>query len=238
MRITELLRNLRPALSVGALSADIMSLAAEISLLERNNVRLLHFDVMDGHFAPQLTAGPWFVKALKTALLKDVHLMIENPYDAIPAYAAAGADIITVHVESGGQARAALQRIALQKNANDEGRGIASGIAITPSSPVHAIEPFLEEADIVTIVAVNPGLSGQSIDKALVRRAEQARTMIEAAGRDILLCIDGGVTPGTMEIVAQTRPDMVISGSAVFEKHAVAANLDSLNSVLRGERLS
>jgi ribulose-phosphate 3-epimerase len=229
---------LRPALSVGAISADLMSMATDLGLLERGGVRLLHFDVMDGHFAPQLTIGPWFVKALTTSLLKDVHLMIENPYDAIPAYAAAGSDIITVHVESGRHIKAALHRIAAQKNVNDETRGIAAGIAVTPSSPVQAIEPFLDDVDMVTLVCVSPGLSGQKIDKAAFRRADQVRTMIAGTGRNILLCIDGGVTLGTIKTVVASRPDIVVSGSAVFENSAVAKNLESLIQVIRGEPAS
>jgi ribulose-phosphate 3-epimerase len=238
MRTVDLLWNTRPALSVGAISANLMSLGTDLLLLETHDVRLLHFDIMDGHFAPQLTAGPWFVKAVKTTLLKDVHLMIENPYDAIPLYAAAGADIITVHAEADRHVKAALQRIFSMKNFNDEGRGIACGIAINPSTPVHAIEPFLPEADIVTIIGINPGFGGQAMDKNLVRRVEQIRGMIAQTGKKVLLCVDGGVTSDTIREIGALHPDIVVSGSAVFENQAVARNLDLMKRALHEGRPS
>jgi ribulose-phosphate 3-epimerase len=236
MHILDLLRTIRPALSVGAISADLMSLTTEISALEENGVRLLHFDIMDGHFAPQLTIGPWFVKALKTKMLKDVHLMIENPIDAIPAYAAAGADIITVHADSSRHIRAALQRIGAQKNVNEEGRGIGRGVAINPSTPLCNLRPLLEESDIVTIVAINPGFSGQTFYKDTLERAARVRDMIATTGKKILLCIDGGVTTGNIGEVCSALPDFVVSGSAVFENHAVAKNIDLIHRALRTER--
>jgi ribulose-phosphate 3-epimerase len=236
MAIIDLLWNARPALSVGALSANLMSLAAGMSLLEENDVRLLHFDVMDGHFAPQLTAGPWFVKALKTSLLKDVHLMIENPFEAIPLYAAGGADIITVHAESCMHVRSVLQRIGMQKNANDDGRGIARGIAINPSTPLNALEPLLDETDLVTLVAVNPGFSGQTMYRDTSARAVMVRDMIAHTGKRILLCIDGGVTLDNIGDVGSMRPDIVVSGSAVFENNAVARNLEIMQRSLRERR--
>ncbi len=236
MHILDLLRNIRPAVSVGAISADLMSLSTENSLLEENGVRLVHFDVMDGHFVPQLTVGPWFVKAFKTTLLKDVHLMIENPVDAIPAYAAAGADIISVHAESCRHVRAALQRIGTQKNANDEARGIARGIAINPSTPLCDLKPLLEEADIVTLVAINPGFGNQTLYKDVFERTARVRDMIANTGKKILLCIDGGVTTGNIgEVYAAAHPDFVVSGSAVFENRAAARNIDTIRRALRPE---
>jgi ribulose-phosphate 3-epimerase len=236
MHIIDLLWNARPALSVGAISANIMSLSTEISLLEDNGVSLLHFDVMDGHFVPQLTVGPWFVKTVKTSMLKDVHLMVENPFDAIPLYVAAGADIITVHAESCLHVRAVLQRIGTQKNANDEARGIARGIAINPSTSLHALEPLLEETDIVTLVAINPGFGSQALYKDVLQRAKRVREMIAQTKKKILLCIDGGVTADSIVHVEKTRPDIVVSGSAVFEKGDVVRNLNTLSRSLRGEQ--
>jgi ribulose-phosphate 3-epimerase len=238
MHIIEQLWTARPALSVGAISANVMSLSSEISLLEEHGVRLLHFDVMDGHFVPQLTAGPWFVKALKTTMLKDVHLMIENPYEAIPLYAAAGADIITVHAESCRHVRAALQRIGAQKNANDEARGIARGIAINPSTPLHELGPLLGESDIITLVAVNPGFGGQALYQDVFDRAAQVRDMIAKSGKIILLCIDGGVTTRNIGDVCSAKPDIVVSGSAVFENRVTAQNIDHMHRALRMERPS
>jgi ribulose-phosphate 3-epimerase len=236
MHIVDLLWNERPALSVGVMSANMMLLGADITELENNDVRLLHFDVMDGHFVPHLTVGAWFVKAVKTTMLKDVHLMADNPFEAIPLYAAAGADIITVHVESGSHVRASLQRIGMLKNANAEGRGIARGIAINPSTSLLAIEPLLEETDIVTLVAINPGFPGQTFYWDTVVRAEKIRSLIAQTGKNILLCIDGGITSDTITEIRSMNPDIVVSGSAVFENNAVAKNLDMMRRSLRGEQ--
>jgi len=238
MHILDLLWNVRPALSVSVMSANLMSLGADILQLENNDVRLLHFDVMDGHFVPLLTAGPLFVKGVTTTMLKDVHLMIDNPFEAIPLYAAAGADIITVHVESGIHVRSSLQRIGKLKNANAEERGIARGIAINPSTPLQAIEPLLEETDIATLVAINPGFPGQTFYWDTVVRAEKVRGMIAQTGKNILLCIDGGVTLENCGEIGSMKPDIVVSGSAVFENNAVVKNLDMMRRSLRGEQQS
>jgi ribulose-phosphate 3-epimerase len=234
--VCTLLRAAAPTLSVGATSANLMALAGDIATLEACGATLLHFDSMDGHFAPQLTVGPAFVKSVQTAMLKDVHLMIENPFDVLPQYAAAGADIITVHVESCVHARACLQRIGGLPNVRDESRGIGRGIALNPGTPLSALEPLLDEADIVTLVAINPGFGGQTLYPDTARRAAQVRGMIMEAGRDILLCIDGGITKATIGAVAAMKPDIVVSGSAVFEKNAIRTNFDAMTASLKGIR--
>jgi ribulose-phosphate 3-epimerase len=231
--ILDILSEKTPDLSVGVLSARLMALAEDLSLLSENGVRLAHFDIMDGHFVPQLTVGPSFVKAVKTRLLKDVHLMISEPYASIPHYAAAGADIITVHVESCVHARACLQLIGSQTNANDPSRGIARGIALNPGTALCCLRPLLEEADIVTLVAINPGFPGQALYPDTARRAEKVRRLIAETGRHILLCIDGGVTKENIDEVAAMGPDLVVSGSAVFENNAVAKNLEIMKNGLR-----
>lgn len=220
-------------LSVGVLSADLMSLADDIALLERSGVGMLHFDVMDGHFVPQLTVGPAFVKAVKTKMLKDVHLMIENPFDFIKQYASAGADIISVHVESCVHVRACLQFIGTFKNINDPQRGIAAGVAVNPGTALCDVKPLLEDADVVTLLGVNPGFPGQTLYPDTAARAEKLRELIEETGRDIFLCIDGGVTKENIGEVAKMEPDIVVTGSAVFEDRAVAENLKLMTDALK-----
>jgi ribulose-phosphate 3-epimerase len=231
--IIELLCEKTPDVSVGILSADLMALGAEVERLAENKVRLLHFDVMDGHFVPQLTVGPLFVKAVKTRMYKDVHLMVDDPCAAVPLYAAAGADIITVHAESSVHARACLQLIGNQKNANDPSRGIARGIALNPGTALCALRPLLDEADIVTLVAINPGFKGQTLYPDTAARAEKVRELIAGTGRRILLCIDGGVTKENIAAVAAMKPDIVVSGSAIFENDAVARNLEIMRNGLK-----
>jgi ribulose-phosphate 3-epimerase len=209
-----------------------MSLADDIALLEQNGVGMLHFDVMDGHFVPQLTVGSAFVKAVKTKMLKDVHLMIENPFDFIKQYASAGADIISVHVESCVHVRACLQFIGTFKNINDPQRGIAAGVAVNPGTALCDVKPLLEDADVVTLLGVNPGYPGQTLYPDTAARAEKLRELIEETERDIFLCIDGGVTKENIGEVAKMKPDIVVTGSAVFEDRAVAENLKMMTDAL------
>jgi ribulose-phosphate 3-epimerase len=221
-------------LSVGVLSADLMSLASDVALLEQNGVEMLHFDVMDGHFVPQFTVGPPFVKAVKTKMLKDVHLMIENPFDSIRQYAGAGADIISVHVESCVHVRACLQLIGTLKNINEPRRGIARGIAVNPGTALCEVKPLLEEADVVTLLGINPGYPGQTLYADTAARAEKLKELIAETDREIFLCIDGGVTKENIGEVAKMGPDIVVTGSAVFENKAVAENLKMMTDALKG----
>jgi ribulose-phosphate 3-epimerase len=234
--ILDLLCEKLPDLSIGVLSADLMALEADLKQLQENKVRLLHFDIMDGHFVPQLTIGPSFVKAVRTTLLKDVHLMVTEPYASIPQYASAGADIITVHAESCVHVRACLQLIGTMKNANDPSRGIARGVALNPGTALCVLRPLLDEADIVTLVAINPGFPGQTLYPGTARRAQKVRELIAETGRRILLCIDGGVTKENINAVAAMKADLVVSGSAVFAGgagDAVARNLEIMKNGLK-----
>jgi ribulose-phosphate 3-epimerase len=167
-------------------------------------------------------------------MLKDVHLMIENPFAVLPQYAAAGADIITVHVESCVHALACLQCIGSLANARDGSRGIARGIALNPGTPLSALEPLLYESDMITLVTVNPGFPGQKPSPATGERAQRVKAMIAESGRDILLCIDGGITKDNIGAAAAMKPDIVVSGSAVFEKNDIAANFRTMTHALTG----
>ena len=126
------LRLAAPALSVGVLAADLLNLGREVGRLEQAGVPALHFDVMDGCFTPMLTVGPAFIRAIKTPLLKDVHLMIREPLDRLGEYVAAGADIVTVHIESSVHVHRVLQHLGTFRNANDPARGIVRGVALNP----------------------------------------------------------------------------------------------------------
>ncbi len=222
------IKNVCPALSVGAISANLMAMAPDISLLEQNNVSLLHFDIMDGHFVPQITVGPLFVKGLKTRMFKDVHLMVSDPYASIPLFSNAGADIITVHVESCIHVKACLQLIGTLKNANDPSRGILRGLAVNPGTALCDLRPLLDETDIVTVVAINPGFPGQKLSANTSQRVESIRRLIAESGRQILLCVDGGISRDTIAQVWAMNPDIVVSGSAIFENGTIDKNLDSM----------
>ena len=213
-----------------------MVLEEEVSLLEQNGARAMHFDVMDGHFVPPLTVGASFVKAIRTTLLKDVHLMIQEPLDKVQDYATAGADMITVHIESTSHVHRVLQKIHELKNANDPERGIARGIALNPGTPVSVLEPLLDDVDIIFLLAVNPGFSGQKFIGATVERFGEVRTMVRRAGKDILLGIDGGVTRGNINEIAALGPDIVVSGSAIFDGKAAEENLQAMLGALASFR--
>ena len=222
------LRSLAPTLSVGVLTADWMSLGAEVAILENAGVSLLHFDVMDGRFCPALTMGPALVKAVRTPLLKDVHLMIEEPLDKIAAFVDAGADVLTFHVEATTHPHRVLQALRGAVNANDPARGVARGIALNPGTPLEAAEPLLDEVDIVFLLAVNPGWGGQKFIPATRRRMDRLLEMIRRSGRDILIGLDGGITRDNLSDAVHSRADIIVTGSAVFDGKAAAANARSM----------
>ena len=213
-----------PTISVGILTADLLNLGAEVSILEEAGVKLVHFDVMDGCFVPMMTIGPAFIKAVKRPLLKDVHLLIQDPLEKVEAYVAAGADILTVHVESAEDVLPVLRKL---KGA------VVRGIAINPGTPMEAIEPLLGEVEMVVVLAVVPGVSSKFEDSTPGRLA-QARKMI--AGRDILLCVDGGIKRDNIAEVAKLGADIIVTGSAVFDGKDALANAKFMLEVM-GSRL-
>jgi len=219
-----------PRLSIGIISANLMNLGEDIAVLEKCGAKYAHFDVMDGHFAPPLTVGPAFIKAVKTSMLKDVHLMIDEPLAQLADYAAAGADIITVHAEACRHPHRTLQAIGELPNANDARRPIVRGAALNPSTPVEAIEPVLDVADFVLLVAINPGFPKQKFIDATAQRLERLRALIAHTGRPIAIGIDGGVTKDNIGAVAALRPDIIVSGSAVFEQGKISENYSTMKS--------
>jgi ribulose-phosphate 3-epimerase len=223
-----------PTISVGVNAADMMKLGSELSLLEQTRVELAHFDVMDGCFTPMMTVGPPFIKALKTALLKDVHLMIEEPLEKVDAYVAAGADMITVHVESSTHIHRVLQKLGGMDNANDPSRGLVRGAALNPGTPLSFLKPLLEEVEVVMLLGINPGWGGQSFIASTFSRIAEVKKMIAERGREILVCVDGGITKENIGDMAQAGVDVVVTGSAVFDGKDPVGNarfmLDSLGS--------
>jgi ribulose-phosphate 3-epimerase len=227
------LATLAPTISVGILTADLMALGADLARLDGTGVEILHVDVMDGCFTPMLTVGAPVVKAVRTPLLKDVHLMIRDPLDKLADFVAAGADIVTVHAESCDHVHRVLQQLGTMPNANDPARGIARGLALNPGTPLEAMEPLLDEVDLVLLLAVNPGWGGQRFIPATMGRLERARRRLEAAGRRILLGVDGGITRENVAQLAGTGVDLVVTGSAVFDGKAPAENARHMLAALR-----
>ncbi len=221
--LTSRLRAGAPALSVGLLAADLLNLGRDIRALEEAGIGLLHVDVMDGCFTPMMTVGPPVIRAIRTPMLKDVHLMIRDPLERLPDYVSAGADLVTVHVESCVHVHRVLQQLGAMKNVNDPQRGILRGIALNPGTPLEAIVPLIDEIDLVLLLAINPGWGGQSLLPSTFGRLARARQMVADAGRPVLLGVDGGITRANVGRLAGTGVDIVVTGSAVFEGGAPAA---------------
>ena len=222
------LKQLSPTVSVGIITADLLSLGSELSLLERSGVKLVHIDVMDGCFCPMMTVGPPFIKALKTPLLKDVHLMIAKPLEKIADYVAAGADIITFHPEACVHPHRVLQQMRSLTNANDPARGLVRGVSLNPGTPLQVLEPLLGELELILLLAVNPGWGGQKFIPSTFARIARAKQIIAASGREILLAVDGGITRANVAEVARSGADIIVTGSAVFDGKAAEENARSM----------
>jgi len=229
--ITEL-RNMAPTISVGLISADLTNLGSDVTILEDAGVKIAHFDVMDGCFCPMMTVGPPFIGAVKTRMYKDVHLMISNPLEKLDAYVAAGADMVTVHLEGCPHPHRVLQALGTMTNVNDPHRGIVRGVALNPGTPLVSIEPLIDEIDLVFLIAVNPGWGGQKFIPATKQKIQGIRRMIEDSGRDILIGVDGGIKHDNLEMVGRLGAGIIVTGSAVFKGKNTADNVRSMLDTL------
>jgi ribulose-phosphate 3-epimerase len=212
-----------------------MHLGDELALLEQAGVGIVHVDVMDGRFCPTLTVGPSYVKGLHTSLLKDVHLMIHEPLDRLADYVAAGADIITVQVEAAVHIHRVLQRLGAMEHVAGPGLGLVRGLALNPGTPLEWLAPpLLDEVEMIVLLAVDPGWGGQTFAPTTLSRVARVKKMIAAAGKDILVCVDGGITRDNIIEVAAAGADLIVTGSAVFDGKAAAANARFMVSAARG----
>ncbi len=209
-----------------------MSLGSELKLMEKAGVKLLHVDVMDGCFCPMMTVGPGFIKALRTPLLKDIHLLIDEPLNKLESYVAAGADMITVQVEFCRHIHRVLQSLGQMSNVNDPDRGILRGIALNPGTPLEVISPLMDELEMVFLLAINPGWSGQKFIPSTGPRLARLKQMIHDANKDILVGIDGGITRNNIADVARMDADIIVTGSAVFDGKTPLENAKFMISAL------
>ncbi|MDH5492371.1 MAG: ribulose-phosphate 3-epimerase [Myxococcales bacterium] len=201
-------RPIRVAPSI--LSADFGRLGAEVAAIEAAGADWVHVDVMDGRFVPNLTLGPPILRAVRaaTTLPLDVHLMIVEPERYVEAFAEAGADVITVHVEACPHLHRTLQQI--------RGLGKRAGVSLNPHSPAESIQHVLELLDLVLVMSVNPGFGGQAFIPAMLPKIEALRAMIDAGAHPIDLEVDGGVREGTAAAALEAGADVLVAGNAVF----------------------
>ncbi len=194
------------------LSADFAKLGEEIKDVENGGADYIHVDVMDGHFVPNITIGPLIVNAIRptTKLPLDVHLMIENPDLYIPEFAKAGADIITVHVEACKHLHRTLHLI--------KDHGVKAGVVLNPATPVTMIEHILDDIDMVLFMTVNPGFGGQKFIHSVLPKIKTAAGMIHERGLNIEIEVDGGVNPETAKLCIEAGANVLVAGSAVFNK--------------------
>lgn len=202
---------------------DFGHLADEIQRIEAAGAQVLHLDVMDGHFVPNLTYGLTIVEAVRryTELPLEAHLMISNPADYIEAYHNAGADQLTFHIEAVSDPRPLIEEI--------HRLGAGAGLAFNPPTPLSAVEPYADDCDTVLVMGVMPGFGGQEFDK----RALDKLSKLRKRGTKAMLAVDGGIHPATIGSVAGAGADLMVTGSAIFGKQNYREALDELTRLAR-----
>jgi ribulose-phosphate 3-epimerase len=213
-----------PQVAPSVFGADFGHLADDIAAVTGGSADLLHVDVMDGRFVPNITFGPVVLRHLRalTHLPLDVHLMVFEPERHLHAVAQAGADIITVHCEA---------TVHLQRTLSDiRALGKRAGVALNPSTPASALEYVLPDVDLILVMTVNPGFLGQSCLRHIVPKIAQVRQMVQASGLDIRVEVDGGINPETAPLVVRAGADILVAGAAVFDTPDRAAAIARLRA--------
>ena len=205
------------------LAADFSRLGEEVRKVVKAGADVIHLDVMDGHFVPNLTMGPQLVKSIRsyTDIPFDVHLMVTHPQNYIDAFVDAGADIITIHVEVDGHIQKVIGQI--------KKRGLKAGIALRPQTPISAVEPYLADVDLVLPMSVEPGFGGQPFMIGTLDKMDELQKRIHAQNREVEVEVDGGITLETAPLVGQRGATILVAGTAIFRS-------DDLQQAIRALR--
>lgn len=197
-------------LSPSLLSADFTNLKSEIEVLDKNGVKYLHLDVMDGMFVPNISFGPMIIKQLRplTNMIFDVHLMIEDPDRYVQNFKDAGADILTVHYEACKHLHRTVSYI--------KSLGMKAGVSLNPATNIDVLDYVLEDLDLVLIMSVNPGFGGQSFIPSAIDKIKNLKAKIRERNLNVIVEVDGGVKTTNVKDVIEARADLIVSGSDVF----------------------
>ena len=207
-----------PQLSIGTLTGSMMNQGQEVAILENAGVNLLHLDVMDGHAWPKITVGAPFLAGIKTDLIKDVHLLVSNPENHIADFLGAGANIITVHPEHTENLEKNLELL----NASDA----LCSVGIYPSTPLEKITPYLDKIDVVFVLAIGPDTGKETFFDRVAERINKLRKLKP----NLVIAIDGAVKKNNIADIASLKPDLIVTGSAVFDGNDAAANIAEMNT--------
>ncbi len=210
------------------LSSDLSNIYKQVNEIEETGCKYLHIDVMDGHFVPNITFGPPYIKSLRkySNMVFDVHLMIENPEKYIDGFSEAGADIITVHQEASPHLHRLIQQI---KNNNK-----MAGVSINPATPVDTLKNIIDEIDLLLIMTVNPGFGGQKFIKIMEKKIVEASELIKKSPKNVFLEIDGGINKENIKNLRKYDVDIYVSGSAVFKNGNIKDNYKQLMESING----
>lgn len=209
-------------ISPSILSADYASLKTEIEKVKNGGADMLHVDVMDGHFVPNISIGPPVVKSVRKAtdMFLDCHLMISKPYDYIEAFAKNGADLISFHLESESDAEKTIEKISSM--------GVKPALVLKPATPAEAVFPYLREIAMVLVMTVEPGFGGQSFMTDMLPKISAIRKKAEEVNPQLMIQVDGGIVPETAKLCVEAGADVLVSGSYIFGASDITGAIESL----------